>query len=63
VFTASLELSRDERIEMIELVGEEVIPEFDTDPLISTDRYRALAQPKFDPYAKEPPPLQTIWTQ
>jgi len=62
-FTASLELTRDERIEMIELVGKAVIPEFDKDPTISTDRYRAQAEPKFGPYAKEPPPLETIWTQ
>lgn len=40
-----------------------MIPEFDRDSMISTDRYRATAQPKFGPYAKEPPPLETIWTQ
>jgi alkanesulfonate monooxygenase SsuD/methylene tetrahydromethanopterin reductase-like flavin-dependent oxidoreductase (luciferase family) len=62
VFTASLEIPYEERLEMVELIGQKVIPEFDTDPVISTDRYRAQAQPKFGPFAKEPPPLQTIWT-
>ena len=62
VFTACLEIPYDERMEMIELVGQKVIPEFDTDPTISTDRYRAQAQPKYGPYAKEPPLLRTIWT-
>jgi alkanesulfonate monooxygenase SsuD/methylene tetrahydromethanopterin reductase-like flavin-dependent oxidoreductase (luciferase family) len=62
VFATAVELSLDERLEMIELVGQKVIPEFDRDPVISTDRYRAQAKPKFGPYGKEPPPLETIWT-
>jgi hypothetical protein len=48
---------------MFELFGQKVIPEFDTDPVISTDRYRAEATPKFGPYVKEPPLLDTIWTK
>ena len=62
VFATCLELSAEERLAMIELIGQKVIPEFDPDPAISTDRYRAGARPKFGPYAKEPPPLHTIWT-
>jgi len=62
VFATAMELSFDERFEMLELVGQKVIPEFDSDPVISTDRYRAQAEPKFGLYAKEPPPLETIWT-
>lgn len=58
----ALELSFEERLEMIELIGSKVIPEFDKDPTtISTDRYRAQAQPKFGSYQKEPPPIRTIW--
>jgi alkanesulfonate monooxygenase SsuD/methylene tetrahydromethanopterin reductase-like flavin-dependent oxidoreductase (luciferase family) len=62
VLATAMETSVEERLEMIELVGKQVIPEFDTDPTISTDRHRARAVPKFGPYAKEPPPLRTIWT-
>jgi alkanesulfonate monooxygenase SsuD/methylene tetrahydromethanopterin reductase-like flavin-dependent oxidoreductase (luciferase family) len=62
VLSASMELPVEERLELLELFGQKVIPEFDTDPVISTDRYRAEAKAKFGPYAKEPPPLRTIWT-
>jgi alkanesulfonate monooxygenase SsuD/methylene tetrahydromethanopterin reductase-like flavin-dependent oxidoreductase (luciferase family) len=63
VFTSALEISVEERLAMIELVGQHVIPEFDKDPVISTDRARAEAKPKFGEYAKEPPLLDTIWTK
>jgi alkanesulfonate monooxygenase SsuD/methylene tetrahydromethanopterin reductase-like flavin-dependent oxidoreductase (luciferase family) len=37
----------DEVTEIIELFGSKVIPQFDTDPVHSTTRYRAQAQPKY----------------
>ena len=48
---------------MLEVFGQKVIPEFDKDPVVSTDRHRANAKPKFGEYAIEPPPLETIWTK
>ena len=56
-------LSSDESLEMIELVGAKVIPEFDKDPVHSTDRYRANAVPKFPMFGAEPPAIETIWTR
>ena len=47
-------LHHDEILECLELFGDKVIPEFDTDRTHSTDRYRATAQPK---YAKFNQPL------
>jgi alkanesulfonate monooxygenase SsuD/methylene tetrahydromethanopterin reductase-like flavin-dependent oxidoreductase (luciferase family) len=38
------DLSHDEALECIELFGREVIPEFDKDPVHSTDHYRATAR-------------------
>ena len=35
--------SYEEAIEIIETFGRHVIPEFDRDPVVSTDHYRALA--------------------
>jgi hypothetical protein len=43
--------------------GQQVIPEFDKDPVISTDRFRSTAKPKYQEYSVEPPPLETIWTK
>lgn len=57
------DVSHEEALEMVELFGQKVIPEFDKDPVISTDRYRAQAQPKFPTWQKQPPPLTTIWTE
>ena len=37
----------DEVTEIIELFGSKVIPQFDTDPVHSTTRYREQAQPKY----------------
>lgn len=62
-FATAVEASFEERIEMIELFGKHVVPEFDKDPVISTDRYRAEAQPKFGTYNNPPPPLQTVWSE
>lgn len=39
--------THDEVIEMIELFGNKVIPEFDKDPVHSTTRYRETATPKY----------------
>lgn len=43
VFGMPNDLSHDEALEVIELFGQKVIPEFDTDPTHSTTRYRASA--------------------
>jgi hypothetical protein len=40
-------MEHDEILEMLELFGDKVIPEFDKDPVHSTTRYRQLAQPRF----------------
>jgi len=55
-------LEHEESLEMIELFGKEVIPEFDKDPVHSTDRYRATATPKYPAFASEVPQVETIWT-
>ena len=56
------DVTHEEALEMIEVFGKHVIPEFDRDPVISTDRYRATAKPKFAPFNGAPPDLHTIWT-
>jgi alkanesulfonate monooxygenase SsuD/methylene tetrahydromethanopterin reductase-like flavin-dependent oxidoreductase (luciferase family) len=40
-------MEHDEILEMLELFGDVVIPEFDRDPVHSTTRYREAAEPKF----------------
>jgi alkanesulfonate monooxygenase SsuD/methylene tetrahydromethanopterin reductase-like flavin-dependent oxidoreductase (luciferase family) len=40
-------MEHDEILEMLELFGEKVIPEFDKDPVHSTTRYRQQAKPRF----------------
>ena len=45
---------------MLELFGDKVIPEFDTDRTHSTDHYRAEAKPKFATFA-EPVPADVEW--
>jgi len=40
----------DEVHEMLEVFGSKVIPQFDTDPLHSTTRFRQAAQPKYQPF-------------
>jgi alkanesulfonate monooxygenase SsuD/methylene tetrahydromethanopterin reductase-like flavin-dependent oxidoreductase (luciferase family) len=37
----------EEVLEMLEVFGTKVIPQFDSDPLHSTDRYRQTAKPKY----------------
>ncbi len=52
--------SHKEAIELIETFGRHVIPEFDEDPVVSTERYRALAEPKFPAFNREPIPISTL---
>jgi hypothetical protein len=54
--------SYEEALEMIEVFGKSVIPEFDRDSVISTDRYRATARPKYAMFNKEPLPITTFHT-
>ena len=42
-------------MEMIELFGSKVIPEYDKDPVHSTDRYRAQAKPKYPKFGHPVP--------
>jgi alkanesulfonate monooxygenase SsuD/methylene tetrahydromethanopterin reductase-like flavin-dependent oxidoreductase (luciferase family) len=44
VFGFPNDLAHEEALECIELFGTRVIPEFDRDPVHSTDRYRATAR-------------------
>ena len=43
-------IAHEENLEMIELFGKVVIPEFDKDPVHSTTRMRETAQPKYARY-------------
>ncbi len=55
--------THDEALEMIELFGKHVIPEFDPSPeVISTDTFRARAVPKFPTFNTPPTSIETIWT-
>ncbi|HBX76829.1 MAG TPA: hypothetical protein DEG43_04225, partial [Acidimicrobiaceae bacterium] len=45
----------DEVLEMIELFGTHVIPNFDTDPIHSTTRFRAEAKRKYPDFANPLP--------
>jgi alkanesulfonate monooxygenase SsuD/methylene tetrahydromethanopterin reductase-like flavin-dependent oxidoreductase (luciferase family) len=55
-------LTKDEAAETIELFGEQVIPEWDTEAEHRTARMRATAQPKHGEFAKKPPPIETVYT-
>ena len=55
-------LTPDEAAETVELFGDKVIPEWDTDREHRTTKMRSTAQPKFGPYAKKPPAIETIYT-
>lgn len=54
--------SHEEAVEIIETFGRHVIPEFDKDPQISTDRYRAKATRKFPEFNRDPLPITTLYT-
>jgi hypothetical protein len=53
--------SYEEAEELIETFGTKVIPEFDKDPVVSTDRYRAEAKPKFKAFNREPIHISTLY--
>ena len=46
-----------EVLEMLEMFGTKVIPEFDPDPVHSTTRYRETAKPKFARFTKPVPEI------
>ena len=48
-------MAHEQVLEMLEIFGQRVIPEFDKDPIHSTDRYRAEAQRKFPDFQYELP--------
>jgi alkanesulfonate monooxygenase SsuD/methylene tetrahydromethanopterin reductase-like flavin-dependent oxidoreductase (luciferase family) len=50
--------AHEEVLEMLELFGDKVIPEFDTDPLHSTTRYRATAKPKYPAFSHPVPDVK-----
>jgi alkanesulfonate monooxygenase SsuD/methylene tetrahydromethanopterin reductase-like flavin-dependent oxidoreductase (luciferase family) len=49
--------THDEVLECLELFGGKVIPEYDRDPVHSTDRYRAKAQRKYPEFAESVPDI------
>jgi alkanesulfonate monooxygenase SsuD/methylene tetrahydromethanopterin reductase-like flavin-dependent oxidoreductase (luciferase family) len=51
-------LYHDEVLEVLELFGDKVIPEFDTDPKHSTDYYREQAVPKYGPFSHPLPEVE-----
>jgi alkanesulfonate monooxygenase SsuD/methylene tetrahydromethanopterin reductase-like flavin-dependent oxidoreductase (luciferase family) len=55
VFGFPQDLHRDEILELLELFGDQVIPEHDPDPTHSTDRYRATARPKHQRFSRPLP--------
>jgi alkanesulfonate monooxygenase SsuD/methylene tetrahydromethanopterin reductase-like flavin-dependent oxidoreductase (luciferase family) len=55
--------SHEEALEVIETFGKYVIPEFDSDPVVSTDRYRATAKPKFAAFNREPLRITTLYNE
>jgi alkanesulfonate monooxygenase SsuD/methylene tetrahydromethanopterin reductase-like flavin-dependent oxidoreductase (luciferase family) len=50
-------IEHEENLELLELFGDKVIPEFDKDPVHSTTRYRETATPRFSPFNR---PVPTI---
>jgi alkanesulfonate monooxygenase SsuD/methylene tetrahydromethanopterin reductase-like flavin-dependent oxidoreductase (luciferase family) len=57
VFGLPQDLRRDEILELLELFGDQVIPEHDPDRVHSTDRYRATATPKYEAFSKPLPEI------
>ncbi len=58
VFGIPQDLYPDELMEMIELFGDQVIPEHDPDRTHSTDRYRATAVPKYPAFSRPLPEIE-----
>ena len=50
VFGLPSAMEHDEVLEMLEVFGTKVIPEFDKDPVHSTTRYRENARPKYNKF-------------
>ena len=50
-------IQHDEILELIEVFGDEVIPEFDTDPVHSTTRYREAARRVYPEFANSVPDI------
>jgi alkanesulfonate monooxygenase SsuD/methylene tetrahydromethanopterin reductase-like flavin-dependent oxidoreductase (luciferase family) len=55
-------ISHEETLEVLEVFGKQVIPEFDRHAEHSTTRYRQTATPKHAPFNAEPPDITTIWS-
>jgi hypothetical protein len=51
------DLHPDEILELLEVFGDQVIPEHDLDRTHSTDRYRATAVPKYETFAQPLPDI------
>lgn len=51
-------LAHEEVLEMLELFGDKVIPEFDPDPVHSTTRYRATARRKYPEFSHPVPDVK-----
>jgi hypothetical protein len=58
VFGLPQDLHPDENLELLEVFGDQVIPEHDPDRIHSTDRYRATAVPKYEPFNQPLPDLK-----
>jgi len=51
-------VEHDEVLEMLELFGTKVIPEYDKDPVHSTTRYRETAKPKYQRWNRPIPEIE-----
>jgi alkanesulfonate monooxygenase SsuD/methylene tetrahydromethanopterin reductase-like flavin-dependent oxidoreductase (luciferase family) len=62
VFGVPNSMHHDEVFEMLEVFGDQVIPEFDKDRVHSTTHYRATAKPKYDTFSRPLPdiPVESI---
>lgn len=58
VFGFPQDMHPDELTELLEVFGDQVIPEHDTDRVHSTDRYRATAVPKYDRFSQPFPDIE-----
>jgi len=50
-------MEHEEILEMLELFGDKVIPEYDLDPIHSTTRYRQSAKPRFPQFSQPVPDI------
>ena len=63
VFGVPNDVGHEEALEMVELFGSKVIPEFDKNPVHRSDEFRKTAKPKFGPYSSEPVDVKSIWSK